>query len=258
MPARGSRSLDDVRVTAWHEPVVGRAMRWLCRAALRVLDVRVAVRGAWPREPALLLANHLSWLDIVVVLSHVPCTFVAKREVLTWPLFGHLAALLQVVWVDRHRKRDLLRAIPALEQTLRSGRSVLLFAEGTTTNGATLLPFKSALVEAAVRAGCPVVPLALTASAQPPTDALYWIGSETLVASIPRVVALRDAHCTVHIAAPIAPNASRKQLTARARAAIVLRTLGGAIQPNVGTSRVRRLVKQNLRPMDNSEREMVL
>jgi 1-acyl-sn-glycerol-3-phosphate acyltransferase len=207
----------------------GSAPRWMvttqlaCRGLLRLLGVRVAVRGACTPEPALVVANHLSWLDILAVLSRVRCTFVAKREVRRWPLFGWLGARLGVVWVDRSRKRDLLRSIPALQTQLEAGRSVLLFAEGTTSAG-NLLPFRSALVEAAVRANVPVVPLAITASAIGNTAALAWVGSETLGANLPRVLALRDATLGRHFAPPMDSTSSRKHLTASARSAIARRT----------------------------------
>lgn len=208
---------------------VRRGVRLLCRATLRVMGVRVRLKGAVPREPALYLANHLSWLDIVAILARCDCTFVAKREVRQWPLVGWLATIMGVVWIDRTRKRDLLRAIPHLEATLRAGTSVLLFPEGTTSTGRQLLPFKSALVEGAVRAGVAVVPLAVTAAALPPSDALYWTGEETLLHSIPRVVQLVEPRVTLHAAPPVAWQASRKWLTQLAREAIARRTVGGAI-----------------------------
>ncbi|WP_337171716.1 lysophospholipid acyltransferase family protein [Gemmatimonas aurantiaca] len=212
-------------------------MRLLCRGVLTVLRVDVTVRGAWPREPVLMIANHLSWLDIVAVLARRRCTFVAKRDVQRWPVVGWCADALGVIWVDRERKRDLLRAIPALQETLQSGTSVLLFAEGTTGDGRALLPFKSGLVEAAVRARALVVPLAVTASAsQGDLSALCWIGDETLMANLPRVGALRDIRITLHAAPALMPGpfararAQRKQLTASARTAIAIRTFGGAIR----------------------------
>ncbi|HEY0930538.1 MAG TPA: lysophospholipid acyltransferase family protein [Gemmatimonas sp.] len=212
----------------------------LCRGILAVMGVRVSVRGAWPREATLVIANHLSWLDIVAVLARKRCTFVAKNDVRRWPLVGWLGDAVGVIWVDRHHKRDLLRAIPVLQDTLASGTSVLLFAEGTTTDGRALLPFKSGLVEGAVRAGVPVVPMAITASASSgDLHALCWIGDETLVANIPRVFALRDARMTLHVAPAIAPQpltrTARKLATTSARNAIAARTVAGAITASLGT-----------------------
>ncbi|MCA0375503.1 MAG: 1-acyl-sn-glycerol-3-phosphate acyltransferase [Gemmatimonadetes bacterium] len=223
--------------------------RVLCRLVLRVLGVRVTMRGAVPRGGALLVANHLSWLDIVAIGARVDCTFVAKREVARWPVVGVLARALGVVFIDRTRKRDLLRAVPALEAALRRGQRVLLFAEGTTTDGRVLLPFKSALVEAAVRAGVPVVPLALRAScAAGDVRALCWIGDETLAANLPRVWALRAprvevwaapalARRDVVVPAGAAPGWVRKQLTCGAHEAVARRTSGGALRRRPATLR---------------------
>lgn len=220
--------------------VVRRVTRLVCRLTLRVLGVRVAVRGAIPAGPVLLVANHLGWLDILALLAHADCTFIAKREVRGWPLFGAMAARLGVVFVDRRRRRDLLRAIPDTVHALRAGRRVLLFAEGTTGDGRALLPFKSALVESAVRAGVPVVPVAIRAGARAgDLGALTWLGDETLVANIPRLRALRDAELRLHIAPALAPNAGRKVLTAHARAAIARRLPDGAIHRLPSVSRPR-------------------
>jgi 1-acyl-sn-glycerol-3-phosphate acyltransferase len=194
------------------------------------MGVRATTRGAISAEPALLVANHVGWLDIVAVLAQHDCAFIAKREVRTWPIVGPLAVRLGVIFVDRTRKRDLLTSIPALRDALRQGRRVLLFAEGTTGDGRALLPFKSALVEGAVQAGVPVVPIAIRAhAAEGDLRALSWIGDDTLLASLPRVRALRGAGITVHAGAAIAPGPTRKLLTAAAREAIARRLPDGAI-----------------------------
>lgn len=207
-----------------------RLLQGSSRVVLRLLRIRVTVRGALPREPALIIANHQSWTDIVAILARHRCTFVAKREVREWPVIGWLAERLGVVFVERRRSRDLLRAVAALEDTLRRGTSVVLFAEGSTGTGAGVLPFRSSLVEAALRAGVSVVPLAITATARDNTDALCWVGDESLLHSLPRVAALTDAAIQLHAAAPVFPERSRKWLTAVAREAIVRRTVGGAIR----------------------------
>ena len=205
--------------------------RRLCRFVLLLFRVKVETRGALPREPALLVANHFGWLDIVAVLAYHDCGFVAKKEVRAWPIVGPLVERLGGVFVDRSRKRDLLYSIPQLARRLREGRRVLVFAEGTTSDGSALLPFKSALLEAAVRANVPVVPLAIKAHAESgDLSALAWIGDETLMANIPRVRALRGIGFTIHAAPGLDVGANRKQLTRQAREAIARRLPQGAIQ----------------------------
>lgn len=205
-------------------------VRALCRLVLRLFRVKVETRGALPREPALLVANHFGWLDIVAVLACHDCGFVAKKEVRAWPIVGRLVEQLGGVFVDRSRKRDLLSSIPQLACRLEEGRRVLVFAEGTTGDGTLLLPFKSALLEAAVRAKVPVVPLAITARADAgDPSALAWIGEETLMANIPRVRALRGVTFTIHAAPALAIGPRRKPLTLNARDAIARRLPQGAI-----------------------------
>lgn len=211
-------------------PLLPHLLRFGSRSIFTALGIRLRVRGAIPREPALLVANHLSWTDIVAILATHRCTFVAKREVSRWPVVGWLGVQLGVIWTDRTRRRSVLGTIADIETTLRGGTSVLLFAEGTTGNGAQLLPFKSSLIEAACRAGAPVVPLAITATALPPVDALCWIGDESLLQSIPRVQRLSMPEVQLHAAPPIAPGACRKTLTRMAREAVARRTHGGAIR----------------------------
>lgn len=210
----------------------------LARVILAILGIEVRGVGTPPTSAALYLANHRSWLDILVMLTQAPCAFIAKREVGQWPVVGRWAASIGVVFVDRTRKRDLLRAIPALEAQLQAGIPVLLFPEGTTTDGRALQPFKSALVEAAVRAGCPVVPVALHMSAsQGDVEAMSWIGDEPLLPNLRRVARLVQPRVTLtwHDArmALIAHRShqhatARKRLTASARYEIVQTLSGGS------------------------------
>ncbi len=189
---------------------------------LRALGVARDVRGPTPRGPALLVSNHLSWLDVVVVAATWRCTFIAKREMRAWPFIGSLGTALGVVFVDRVRKRDLLRTIPAIEARLRAGDVMLLFPEGTTTDGAGVLPFRSALFEAAVRANAPVFPLSLSGQASH-IEALSWIGDETLLANVPRVASLQDACISLRVGAPITAGTNRKRLAFQSRQAVLRR-----------------------------------
>lgn len=152
------------------------------------------------------------------------CTFVAKKEVRDWPIVGWLAQSLGVVFVDRTRKRDLLRAIPALEEALRDGELVLLFPEGTTTAGDGVLRFRSALFEAAVRARAAIYPLAISGQATQRdvhnTPVVCWLGEETLVANIRRLFAARGLEFSLALGAPIT-DGDRKQLAARAHEHVV-------------------------------------
>ena len=122
-----------------------RYYRLLCR----LLRIRVHVTGAPVADrAALFVSNHVSWIDIVVIGSVSPVAFVAKREVATWPLVGVTARLQRTVFVDRTRRQQTGTAIAEMVKRLADGTSVVLFAEGTSSDGNRVLPFRSALIGA--------------------------------------------------------------------------------------------------------------
>ena len=125
------------------------------RFACRVLGIRVTKRGSMPTS-GLLVSNHLSYLDVVVLGSIQPCVFVAKRDVATWPLFGWLAHAAGTIFVDRERRFSCPKAVDVIREAIAAGSAVVLFPEGTSSDGSTVLPFKSALLEPAVQLRFPV------------------------------------------------------------------------------------------------------
>jgi 1-acyl-sn-glycerol-3-phosphate acyltransferase len=104
----------------------------------------------------LLVSNHLSYLDIVVLSSIRPCVFVAKRDVASWPLFGWLARAAGTIFVDRERRFSSNKAVDLIREAIAGCSVVVLFPEGTSSDGSTVLPFKPALLESAVQLRCPV------------------------------------------------------------------------------------------------------
>ncbi|PYJ32673.1 MAG: 1-acyl-sn-glycerol-3-phosphate acyltransferase [Verrucomicrobia bacterium] len=128
--------------------------RW-SRFASRVVGIRITTRGAMPPS-GLLVSNHLSYLDVIVLSSIRPCVFVAKRDVAGWPFFGWLARAAGTIFVDREQRLSSPAVVDLVRATLASGSVVVLFPEGTSSDGSTVLPFKSALLESAVQLRCPV------------------------------------------------------------------------------------------------------
>jgi 1-acyl-sn-glycerol-3-phosphate acyltransferase len=120
------------------------------RIVLRLIGVAVEVRGRPDtRRPLLIVANHVSWLDICVFGSLLGLSFVAKSEVAEWPGIGLLARLQRSVFIDRRRRHATSVATAEIGGRLASGDAMLLFAEGTTGDGLRVLPFRSALLGAA-------------------------------------------------------------------------------------------------------------
>ena len=129
----------------------------LCARVLKILGVGLRVSGT-PPASGLLVANHLSYLDILIISALQPTVFVAKAEVRHWPLFGFLAFAAGCVFVDRQRRADVARVGTALEEPLGAGVPVCIFPEGTSSNGQDVLPFYPSLLEAAAQGTHPVVP----------------------------------------------------------------------------------------------------
>jgi 1-acyl-sn-glycerol-3-phosphate acyltransferase len=158
----------------------------------------VRVRRAGPAVPcgALVVANHVSWLDALALGAVAPVRMLAKREVRQWPLLGVMAACVGTVFLDRDRLRALPEAVARLADALRAGTPVGVFAEGTTRCGRDLGPFRPAAFQAAHDVGAPVVPVAVRYrrhdEAGAPLDATAaFVGDDTLADSLRRVLAVR-------------------------------------------------------------------
>ncbi|HZQ39401.1 MAG TPA: lysophospholipid acyltransferase family protein, partial [Rhizomicrobium sp.] len=119
------------------------------RFVAHLFGIKIRVLGKPPPGPALLLANHTSWLDIVIFSAVMPLSFIAKSEVGSWPFFGTLARLQRTVFVTRARRSETGQARDAIAERLAQGDVLVLFPEGTSDDGNSVLPFKSALLSAA-------------------------------------------------------------------------------------------------------------
>lgn len=123
---------------------------WYHRAVCRLLGIRTRVDGQVARDrPVLIVANHVSWLDIPVLSAVAPLSFIAKKEVGTWPVVSSLARLQRTVFVDRARRTTVGHVASEMRNRLDQGDVLVLFAEGTSTDGNRVLPFKTALFAAA-------------------------------------------------------------------------------------------------------------
>lgn len=131
---------------------------------MNVCGVKVDVRipeGLRPAERALIVANHISWLDIFVINTVQPCRFVAKSDIRDWPLIGWLCDKAGTIFISRGRVRDVRRIFEHLVKALHEGEHVAFFPEGSVAAPGTSLPFHANLFEAAIDAHVPVQPYAL-------------------------------------------------------------------------------------------------
>ena len=129
-----------------------------------VSDPRAAlprVPGGAPGRGCLLLANHMSYLDVVVIAAHAPAVFVTSREVEETPILGLVSRAAGCIFVERRSRATVHRDIDAITAVLNAGHNVVLFPEGSTSNGERFLEFKRTLLESAIRSRCAVLPLCL-------------------------------------------------------------------------------------------------
>ena len=189
--------------------------RFRLRAALRGLGVRWRLRGRLPARHALVVANHVSWLDTVVLLAAGVPRLVAKSEVRHWPLIGRISAQQGGVFLDRSRPRALPVAVREVRDILAGGGVVAVFAEGTTSCGEGAGGFRPAFFQAAIDAPAPVVPVTLRFQAGGvPTTRAAFVGAETLLVSLRRVLATRGLVIRVAVGTAIhaGPAASRRTI----------------------------------------------
>ncbi|SBU90670.1 lyso-ornithine lipid acyltransferase [Streptomyces sp. Ncost-T6T-1] len=209
-----------------------RLTRHWARAVPQAFGVRVRVRLHAPdRTPGggeLVVANHISWLDIPLVASVLPGRTVAKREIRCWPLLGPLAARGGTLFIDRDRLRALPAAVREIATALRSGSRVVVFPEGSTWCGRGGGAFRPAVFQAAIDAGATVRPVRITYRTDPhgsgPTaGAVAFVGPDPLAASLWRVVRAAGLTAHVDVLAPIPADGEdgRRALARRARAAVL-------------------------------------
>lgn len=172
---------------------------------LRAMGVRLHVQGLARPGASLLVANHVSWLDIAALHAVVPqARFVSKADVLHWPLVGWLVKGAGTLFIERERKRDALRVVHAMAAALQAGETVGVFPEGTTGPGAEPLPFHANLLQAAISTNTPVQPAVLRYAqpGQPFSEAAQFVGDTTLLQSIWRIATARQLQVHVTLLPP--------------------------------------------------------
>jgi 1-acyl-sn-glycerol-3-phosphate acyltransferase len=192
------------------------AQRALARSLLWTLGIRHRVLGRVPERRALLVANHVSWIDTLIVLAHTPARLLAKHEVSDWAIIGRVARTLGTVFVDRTRPKALPATVRRVADVLAEGGVVALFPEGTTWCGRTGGRFRPAMFQAAIDVGVPVVPVRLSFSIDDePSTVAAFLGEDTLYASVRRVVAARGLTVTLRTYPMLHPTPSSSRWAAR-------------------------------------------
>lgn len=159
---------------------------------LQKFAIKVVVNGQPPTEgPLLLAANHISWLDIVVMLAARPCRFVSKADIKYWPVIGAMASAGGTLFIERESRRDAMRVVHHMAEQLSNGDVLAVFPEGTTSDGISLLPFHANLFQAAIAVNAPVMPVAISfvdEASGTTSLAPCYIGDDTLMQSLWRTL----------------------------------------------------------------------
>jgi 1-acyl-sn-glycerol-3-phosphate acyltransferase len=197
--------------------------RW-ARATARVVGMRRTRRGPPPAEPGLLVANHLGYVDVLLLAAETGAVFVSKEEVRRWPLIGYTATAMGTLYVRRHDKRALAELNAALGAAVRERRLVAFFPEGTSTDGSRVLGFRPSLFECAASGKAPVHCAALryaTLPGDPPAaQAVCWGDGRPFLRHALGLLALRGFEAELVFAPLPLVGADRKGIAERAEALV--------------------------------------
>ena len=212
---RGLRAIGHVLRGLWvirsefgrlQPPECALLVREWSRQMLSIMGVELVVRGNPPGHgPVLLVANHISWLDILVMDAAQPARFVSKSDVRSWPLLGSLVTGAGTLYIERENRRDAMRVVHQMADSLRAGDILAVFPEGTTGDGQTLLPFHANLIQAAISVNAPVLPVGLSfvdGHTGQRSDAPLFIGDTTMLQSIWSTLRATRVQAVVHFGEP--------------------------------------------------------
>lgn len=208
----------------WHitEPGMHTIQRW-AEQALKVIGIHVHCYGRpMTEQPVLLVANHISFLDIIVISSFTPARFLSKDTVKNWPLIGQLSQLSGTLFIERGRRAAINQVMKEIKQALQHPRPVVIFPEGTTTVGDSVKRFHRGLFQSAIETQVPVQPVALRylRDGKPDRYAAYT-DNDNFVVNLVRLMGFPRSDVHVHFTDPLdAGGTNRQSLAERAHARI--------------------------------------
>jgi len=188
-------------------------MQWMSRRFLSLLHCDVVVTGNMPKE-GLIACNHLGYVDILVIGSVCPAVFVAKSDVRGWPIFGWLASRAGTIFVSRNAPAQVASQLRQMELPLKEGRPVVLFPEGTSSDGSSVLPLRSSLFESVIATGSPITPAAIGydmgGHGSVGTEIAYW-GDHVLLPHLINLLSKKSFTAHLAFGTSRSPMPDRKQ-----------------------------------------------
>ncbi len=199
------------------------AFRWWGRIMCRIMGIRVEVEGAAPSGRFYLVSNHLSYVDIIVLASEISAAFIAKVDLARWPILGWMFLSADTIFIDRGRKRDLLRVMQRAQKCLDRELGVLVFPEGTSSKGEEILGLKPSLLQLAAERGHPVHYATLSYRApggQPAHQVVCWWDDTPFLSHVLRLLGLPSFEASVRFGSEPVLAGDRKVLAERLRSAM--------------------------------------
>ncbi len=182
----------------------------------RIIGLEIKVEGKTPKPPYFLVSNHLSYIDVFMFISKTKSVFIAKSEVLSWPFFGFMSQTVGMLFVDRTKKTDVKRINELISKRITNVQGVLLFPEGTTTAGETVLPFKASLLAYPAEMNLPVHYASIrysTPEAEPhASESVCWWREITFLSHFIELLKLRKIYGTITFGDEPIINNDRKEL----------------------------------------------
>ncbi len=223
-----------LRLVVWPTALLSERLdRRLRRALLQtwnrlfafIAGIRVECRGPRPALPFFLVANHLSYLDMLVLCHQTGCIFVSREDVEHWPVIGFMSRSLYIIFIDRASRRDTKRVNGLISHALEMGDGIVIFPESHITRGIDIDPFKSSLIEPACAAGIPVWYATLNYRTlpgdAPASEVVAWWRPESFFYHLQRLLRQRGVVATVYFGETPLQGADRKELAPRLREAVL-------------------------------------
>jgi 1-acyl-sn-glycerol-3-phosphate acyltransferase len=193
-----------------------RIIQFWCKRLLSIFEIEVKLEGFesyfFNEKKYLIVSNHISWLDIIVIQSIKPSIFVAKSDVASWPLFGWVAQMTGTIFIKRDKVSDIKKALKKMKRRLIK-RSVCIFPEGTSTNGRYVLPFKSNLFQSSIDTNKAILPICLRYFEDNSySDKVAFVDDMSLFDSIMKIKNENKIKTVLDVLQPIRPRGNRKEL----------------------------------------------
>lgn len=205
-------------------------IRWWSKGLLWRFNIQVVTHGKPPAETernCMVLANHVSWIDIHALNSVTPVRFIAKSDINNWPILGYLARKSGTIFINRNSRKDTARIVDTTVENLTAGNNVAFFPEGTTTDGTCIAHFKSSIIQAAMNANASIYPVAIR---YPSPDGgvnpkLSYAGETTMAESMMHVFKTKYPVVELHFLPTMRSDVGSRQSIAKEAQQIIAKTL---------------------------------